>query len=684
MEMKKQFNKEEYDRGAIDKRRRKFDLDKLIEDMFKEMSDVEKSDKTQGQKTQAFQRVAKKVINRLYGVRTRQKRGAIKLTTASKYLTKVRNEVTEKGWKHHSLSQSLERLEKKYPLCEMLIKPLIDQSLEATRLRVKALKDKLLQIDRLEKAVSSLDPNSTKYVSDVNNIASRFGDWKSEVDSLKPLNKKERPARIETLFSQLSQARELYNDLGKLKIDHEIMRWLVKDAFSTAEASETRNVALAGKKNQTIDVDYPTIMSHCEYLLNPPELNMWPWEALATGIALATGRRAIEVLVQGQFTKVGKYRLNFTGQAKERGGVDYENVFEIYSLVDADTVIKAVEMLRSYSNIHAMIEMLSEDRHYQYNELVHNRTATPLNKFMREFMLGANMTTHIDDRDWVFRDTRSIYAAICYKLFFETDKRWRNVDQDMFFQTLLGHSDAKSQAHYKQFKVLRAGEKWESISTETKDRLKELQAFDQNEEIISSDALTRIHQEVKRLIEQDPAIKISQKKIKETAGGNWQTIKKYMLLTEEALSFDVSLSAVLTKEPTVKVKEAAEAEPEQQEPQGQDNQQNEIKPRFDVPKRQEDGSWLVSFHLGDEHHEILVPEAANLREAGEIAWREFQDGQQPELPETIPEPVVKKSAPGWWHATIEYKGNMLVETMVKGKKEEAKQDAIRLYKERFQ
>ncbi|WP_235861193.1 protelomerase family protein, partial [Photobacterium phosphoreum] len=175
----------------------------------------------------------------------------------------------------------------------------------------------------------------------------------------------------------------------------------------------------------------------------PVNLSVWKWEALATGIALATGRRAIEVLIQGEFEQIGKYSISFSGQAKERTGIDHTNKFEIYSLIDADKVISAIEVLRNYPNIKAMIKELNDGRHYQFNELVHNRTATHLNNFMREMMSGANIDTGIG-RNWVFKDTRAIYAAICFKLFFDTDDRWKNVDQDNVLSNLTWSLGSKS------------------------------------------------------------------------------------------------------------------------------------------------------------------------------------------------------------------------------------------------
>ena len=588
-------NKNEYD---VSKRVRKIDLDMVIDDLFKDIEEIDSSDKSQSRKTQSYKRAAQKVIKALYGLRARNKANAISLNTASKYLTKVRNQVSKRGWLHHRYQPTIIRLKSKYPQCIHLLEPIEEQELETTRLRVKALKEKLLQVDRLEKAIRAISLEDTNYKTSINNISKAFPDWSMELLHLKSEDKEGRSGEINKLLSTIVECRLLYNEIGGLKIDHEVMRWLIKDDFSSAESAETSASALSTKKAQTIDIDYPTIMSRCEYLLSPVNLSVWKWEALATGIALATGRRAIEVLIQGEFEQTGKYSISFSGQAKERTGIDHTNKFEIYSLIDADKVISAIEVLRNYPNIKTMIKELNDGRHYQFNELVHNRTATHLNNFMREMMSGANIDTGIG-RNWVFKDTRAIYAAICFKLFFDTDDRWKNVDQDMFFQTLLGHSDPKAQAHYKQFKIKRAGSKWKSIVAKKKDRLTELELFNNNEDIINSSrgSMIKMHDNVKALIKQNPNVKITQRIIKDNFGGNYATIKKYLAIVDDALSFDATLENILNKN----------TETNEQE-----------KPKFKIITSN-DKNYLVEITHKKEQYDIEVI-AENAMDAMKTAW----------------------------------------------------------------
>lgn len=643
------------DEGTVRKINRKIDLDKIIIDMFNEIKEIENSKRPQGKKSQAFRRAAEKVTRALYGKRARTKSNAIAQSTASRYLTKIRNSVTATGWMHHALPNTLERLKKKYPSCVHLIEQIENKELSPTRVAVKNLKDKMLQAERLRKAVNAVSLNDTKYATSINQIAKEFPNWKAELQRLKPVKKANRSIKKVEFNEMIDECADLYNHIDQLKIDHEIMRWLKKDAFVIAATINKTDTALSTKKSQTIDIDYPTIMSRCEYLVSPASMQLNDWCALATGIALATGRRAIEVLVQGEFTKISTYKLKFSGQAKERGGIDRENVFEIYSLIEADKVLSAINLLRTHPNISRLIELSTDARHYKFNEIVHNRTSRPLNEFIRKMMKGAKIETGIN-RDWVFKDTRAIYAAICFKLFFETDKRWAKVDQDMFFQTLLGHSDDKAQAHYKQFKIKRAGEKWESLDTDIKDRLTELEAFNDNELITSSIALKKMHENVKQLITQDPDINVTQRTIKANFGGNYATIRKYVGIVEEALSFDTSLDAILKQEVEVEEKTPAEETPTE-EPKP------ETKPTFSMPEQVGDNKWKVTISHNGKNYDMEIDSEEPMQALQEALSRYELYSTMPKKPQ-----IEAKKEKGWWMVKAIHNDTIIIELAGPGKK----------------
>ncbi|MGP7735660.1 protelomerase family protein [Oceanimonas smirnovii] len=669
---------------SVEKRNRKFDLDKLIEDTFKEIEAISSSDKSVGLKTQSFKRLATKVVNRLFGERSRKNpHTALSLKTASKYLSRLRNQISERGWKHHSFDQSASRIVNLYPFSAYMIDDLCELDLERTRVKVKSVRDKLAQSDRLIKRLSALDTNLSTYASAVNAISKDFPAWAQEIDGLKTLKATDRAAALEKLMRVLGEAQPLYNDLTSLKIDHEIMRHLTKDQFTRKAGIDADAEVLNVKKTNTISIDYPTLMARVEFLLNPVHPGLWSYEALATGVGFATGRRDIEVLIQGRFEKTGKNTFRFSGQAKERGGVDYENQYDIYSLVDTDVVLRALELLRSKPNVAGMIKELEgyqDMRYYQFNELVHNRTAAPLNKFMREFMDGAGFVISGLERNWTSKDTRAIYAAICFKLFFETDPRWAKKDQDIFFQELLGHSDARAQAHYKAFKIMNAGQKWEPIKTANKDRLAELKKLDSDERIQKSEPYSRIHETVKRIIAQDPGIKsISQRMIKNECGGNFQTIKFYLdEIAKEALSLETSLESILKQEVAVsEVKNKVETNTI-------DSQADEVvknepladeKPKL-ITKKLDNGQWEVTITYQNNTHVELVADAANMMVAGGVALKQWDAKRK--LPELAPDPIVSKDGK-MWYSRIVIHGQVLCEAW-NPNKTFAKQASIAMYK----
>ncbi|EKO3414732.1 hypothetical protein N2V14_004084 [Vibrio fluvialis] len=663
---------------SIDKRNRKFDLDELIEDTFKEISAITDSDKSVGLKTQSFKRLATKIVNRLFGERARKNKAtSLTLNTANRYLTKIRNEITAKGWKHHSFEKSVDRIVANHPCSAYMIDNLSDLSLEQTRVKVKSVRNKLAQSERLTSRLEKLDQSSSTYASTVNAIAKDFPLWAYELGSLKTLNASDRAAAMDRVNMIIDESKSLYNELSSLKIDHEIMRHLTKDHFTKKAFDDANTEVLNIKKSNTINIDYPTLMSRVEFLLTPIHPGLWTWEALATGVSFATGRRDIEVLVQGRFTKTGKHTFKFSGQAKERGGIDYENQFDIYSLIETDKVLAAIDLLRKKPNVAQMVSYLSsidETRHYQFNELVHNRTAGPLNKFMNEFMAGAGFTTGGLGRNWTSKDTRAIYAAICFKLFFEEDERWKNKDQDLFFQELLGHSDGKAQAHYKAFKITKAGQKWEAIKAD-KDRLAELKKLDSDERITGNEAYARIHEAVKQIITQDPGVKnISQRKVKDECGGNFKTIKFYLEeIAASALSFDTDLDSLLKKEVETGTNRATKPE----EPLAEKVIDNDSHERPTIkPKALGNNRWEVTIvHKGQEHVE-LVDDANNMMDAGKQAIEQLQAKNA--LPDTPPDPVVSKDK-GMWHSRIIIRGQSICEAWNPSKK--AATDASRaMYK----
>lgn len=77
------------------------------------------------------------------------------------------------------------------------------------------------------------------------------------------------------------------------------------------------------------------------------------WSELAAGLAVATGRRAAEVIQTAQFERASKWSVWFTGAVKRRGEpVDLK--FELPTLVEAARVVSATRRLRKLLDTEGM------------------------------------------------------------------------------------------------------------------------------------------------------------------------------------------------------------------------------------------------------------------------------------------------------------------------------------------
>ena len=668
------------DNKSIETRNRKTNLDQIIIDLLDELGEIQTSDRTQSAKTMAYSRAAKKVITALYGKRKQKSSNSLSLDGASKALTKVRNAVTDTGAMHHSFDKSISSLRNNFPHCSYLVDEIDGYPLRETRERWSKLREKITHVVRVEKQLKKLSPEISNYATVVNKMAKDFPAWSHEIESLKTLKKEDRANAIERLQTIFDETREFYPALDKLKIDHEVMRHLTKDSFSTDNKQAESKANLIFKKEAVVNIDYNKQMQLMSLLLSDSSAHQW--EALAVGVAMATGRRAIEVLFQGEFEKIDKNRLKFTGQAKKRGGVT-DDEMEIYSLADANIVLKALSRLRSFSNI-ASLASLKAERHYSVNELVSNRTAGPLNKFMRDLVDRFPITLEGYRRDWVFKDTRAMYAKTCFELFFKDDKRWAKKDENMFYQELLGHHDTDAQNHYMQFKIHNAGAKWEPIVDDSPERrINAMKAMSDNEWIAARESRSSLHRAVLEMLEKDPWRSIKPIDIRKDNNGktrNYTMVKQYLEVVEDALKVDHSLDAIMERKAEEHSKTKTEENPEEKvhpkmEQPVDKGSEPVLKPKMKGHK-EDDGTWLVDVTIEEENWQISVgKEPENVMEACRLAWNEFEFRRA--LPESPPAPLVTKDA-GMWYSRIVIKGQAICEVWTPSKKA-SKDSSLSLY-----
>lgn len=446
--------------------RQKIDLppliDKLIADIQLIDSDAHMS---RSKKTQRITRVAESLKKRLFEDKRRNEDDKLKASTYRRYLTLVRKAVTAQNWRHHGLEESARRLAKHYP----------------------------------------------RYAEQLHALA--------EMQNITELRLAHRE-----LLNQVRQDRDLdaYDAIQAMKLDHEVMRHLVLPAATKVELATQAAATLEKRATNTIEVNYYQFIDTANGLLTHAEIGgdglpVQRFSALALGLAMVTGRREVEVLALGRFKKVGEFELEFSGQAKRRGGVDYSSSYRIYSLIPADQVLAAVDRLR------ALPEVL-ELQHLDNTE-INRRVAKTLNTTAKRVFGGEG---------WVFKDSRAIWARIVFETHFTRDARWKTVNETVFWREMLGHEDMDTQESYKAFKITYTNEAPAEPVSKYASRLEALEALD--EQAAGGVASQRIHSWVKKTVAASPDVLISQKAISVNVGSHRQAIKDYLAMASEALA----------------------------------------------------------------------------------------------------------------------------------------------------
>lgn len=368
--------------------RQKIDLNEIIEETIKELNEIEAEDTTQSAKTKKFKRLADKVKNRLHD--DGRKKEHIAVTTFKRYVSKVRNAIKDTGLTHHSLHATtarvgtLTRVMKDYPEYAELLEPLRTE--HATT--IGALKNTILKTIQADKE-----------------------------------NKRRSAA---------------YKAVKAMNTDHEVLRHLFMDDVDMADWSSQKNEALNSKKGNTVDLVHADILKMIR-----EGLDSTSYSRQAFALALASGRRAIEILFNAEFKKTGEYTVTFEGQAKKQTGIEVE-AYEIYTLIPADDFLKAFHQFRKLEAIQKLHDDFGDMDREERNTEINRRTAKTMNEAAKRSM---------GDKARVFKDSRAIYTRVCLDTFYKSDSQWSGTDEDVFVKHLLGHGDFTAQAAYKQFKV---------------------------------------------------------------------------------------------------------------------------------------------------------------------------------------------------------------------------------------
>lgn len=607
-------------------------IGEIISNLVTEVNEIESSDIPQGDKTRKFRSLASKVKNALYMDKRKYRGNGLKnritANTYNAYMTRIRKQFDDRL--HHSFSQTVSRLAERYPMYAEELNSWLDAPAAEIRQKLGALQNRLKEIMPLAEALSSIKPGPVS-VKKYARLIQKYPEWAVYIGSLGTDDWM--PAQ-EEMYRAFQQGESLLDDLGSLKVNHEILYHLQLSTAERASIQKRWDEVLGEKKRSTVLVDYPRYMQRVIDIITPEFVPAGTSRAslapLAFALAAVSGRRMIEIMVQGEFEAVGRYQVKFYGQAKKRTGEDTGRT--IYTLCDAALFVARLEQLRSAPAAEDFDEIrtLVDNSYRSANARINTILAAPFNAFAKDFF-G-------DDRR-VFKDTRAIYARIAYEAWFRHDSRWQNVDEDVFFSEILGHDDENTQLHYKQFKLHNFSRSWRPGKGQENKRLAALQKLDG--EMIGfarGDAGVRLHNAVKQLVEEQPEAVINTNVLRK-AGFNPLLVKRYLDFASDALGQTVGENGwyeTADEQPAIVLNNDDHPEDFEDEDlddsaggENDDNYTEEEpesrqteRPRFSAPVRTSDGGWSVRFEYQGNQY-AWSGQAGNIRDAMLKAWQAY-------------------------------------------------------------
>ena len=602
-------------------------IDVIIRNLVTEVDDVENSDLPQGDKTRKYKSLASKVKNTLFMDQRKYRGNGLKkritANTYNSYMTRIRKQFDDRL--HHSFPTSVSRLADRYPIYAAELSGWLNLPAAEIRQKLGVLQNRLKEIMPLAEALSSIKPgfaSEKKYAR----LAKKYPEWNAYINSLATDDWKQAQAEI---YSAFQQGEALLDDLVNLKVNHEIMYHLQLSAAERASIKKRWDEVLGEKKRSTVLIDYPSYMQRVIDIITPDFSPMGTSRAtlapLAFALSAVSGRRMIEIMVQGDFEVVARYQVKFYGQAKKRTGED--NGRTIYTLCEAALFVARLEQLRNAPAAADFNEIRADDdgSYRSENAKINTILAAPFNAFAKDFF-G-------DDRR-VFKDTRAIYARIAYEAWFRHDTRWKNVDEDVFFSEILGHDDENTQLHYKQFKLHNFSRSWRPGKGQENGRLDALQKLDgEMVGFARGDAGVRIHDAVKQLVDEQPDIVINTNVLRKS-GFNPLLVKRYLDFASDALGQTVGENGwyevaddlppiVLNNDDHPEDFEGEDLDDSGDEDENNDDNGAENKsaerPRFSAPTRIPDGGWSVHFEFDGKQY-AWSGAANSLSDAMRSAW----------------------------------------------------------------
>ena len=629
----------------------KVKIGEMINALVDQVDEIDASEMTQGEKTRKYKAVVAKFKNALFADKRKYRgkglQNRITANTYNTYMSRARKRFDDRL--HHHFERNVARLAEKFPLYADDLNAWLELPAADIRQRLTELTSRLKDIQALAEDLTDIKLGTKSAERKLVRLAQKYPAWAMAISDLNATDWKSARDHLYRLFQQGDQ---LLSELLNLKINHEVLYALTLSQSERVSIQKRWGDVLDNKKRATVLIDYPVYMQAVIDILNTPpqqfdlttRSGMAP---LAFALAAVSGRRMIEIMVHGQFEVAGKNSVRFTGQAKKRHADD--EVRTIYTLCDSALFIDRLAALRSCHAVADFGEIMAggdENDSRSENGRISSVLGTAFSPWVKKFFN--------DDRR-MFKDSRAIYARIAYERWFRVDPRWKDVDEDVFFSEILGHDDEGTQLHYKQFKLHNFSLSWKPETGQENTRLAALQELDDDMPgFARGDAGVRLHEQVKRMVEEDPAIVITNFNLR-PFGFNTAMIKRYLEFAADALGQTTGENGrlQLNVEPPQIVLEndqhADELDDEEDDGQPDDDADLEndeidvaetdaaddvaepepepviektVKPKFNAPQRRDDGQWAVRFEYDGQNY-AWSGSADSAAQAMRSAWEAY-------------------------------------------------------------
>ena len=411
----------------------KIDLQGALNYLMSELEFVDSSDLTQSQKTARYKRIASKIKNTyLHDSDKYKQSNRLALPSLNKYLTRLRTAVRAADFKHHSLLSDSPR-------------SWSFENEDGTKREYYTLAKVLNNYPDYYDLLITLrsEPALT--------LRKRLKEVAEQVISSEQPTKKE---------------RELFNILTrKLKVEHEILFHLSLDSAQKNKLKSKQSAALIKKQTDVVTINRHKLSNIINSGLNNKSIYKQ-----AFALALASGRRSIEILKTGDFELINESTVLFSGQAKKRAGSE-DSPYPIKTLIPSNEFIEAFTRFRQSDDIANIYNIVEEQRldlinngnvvstDYE-NSALNAYCAKSLNTNAKRAMIDSGLAKHDKNGGAIytgtntqvsFKDSRAIYAAVCLLEYHDIDAP--TLDDNAYVTSLMGHEAGNAHVHYRQFKI---------------------------------------------------------------------------------------------------------------------------------------------------------------------------------------------------------------------------------------